>query len=612
MAIETLPRDPSNTSPSLAIRTPLNLDQHLLRLASNQPPRLVLAIFFGFLAAIGLVLQAYILSKIIYSVFLLHETLDAVYPLLAGFLGLALLRASFNWISDISAQKLAGKIKDDLRHQLLNHIFSIGPSFTRRERTGELVSIIFESVEALDAYFSQYLPKLALAALIPLSFLFLIYPLDLTTALVLTFTAPLIPFFMILIGSVTTTLTQRQWRILSRLSAQFLDILQGLTTLKIFGRSREQVKLISEMSEHFRQSTMNILRVAFLSALVLEMVATISTAIVAVEIGLRLLYGRMSFDHALFALLLAPEFYLPLRSLGARFHMGAAGVTAARRIFDILGTKVPDQKGLKHPTLSKIPHISFQNVYYQYEDRDVFAVKDVSFSLLPGKKVAIVGSSGSGKSTIADMLLGFIHPFQGEISVDSQPLDTIDPFFWRSFVTWVPQVPYLFNGTIQENIRIALPNASPSEIQRAAELAQADSFIQELPNGYGTQVGERGLRLSGGQIQRIALARAFLKDAPIVILDEATANLDPENEVLIRKAINQLIKDRSTLLIAHRLGMVIEADQILVMHEGRIVETGTHSELLDKNGLYAKMIITYHRSTSISGSMPSASQVEVP
>jgi ATP-binding cassette subfamily C protein CydD len=590
----------------------MNLDQRLLKLASNLPFPLFMAVFFGFLAGICIVLQAYILSKIIHAVFLLHETLEAVYPLLASFLGLALLRASFNWTSDVSAQKLASRIKGDLRRQLLTHIFSIGPSFTRKERTGELVSVLFEAIEALDAYFSQYLPKLALAALIPLSFLFFVYPLDLTTALVLTFTAPLIPFFMILIGSATTTLTQRQWRVLSRLSAKFLDILQGITTLKIFGRSREQVKLIASLSENFRQSTMSILRVAFLSALVLEMVATISTAIVAVEIGLRLLYGHMSFDHALFALLLAPEFYLPLRSLGIRFHMGAAGVTAANRIFEILETKALAYKVVQRPTLARIPTITFQDVHYQYEDRDATAVKKVSFALHPGERVAIVGPSGSGKSTVADLLLGFIHPSQGEILIDGQPLQTIDPSHWRSFVTWVPQEPYLFDGTIRENIQIARPSVSLSEIRRASELALADPFIQALPNGYETQVGERGRRLSGGQVQRIALARAFLKDAPIVILDEATANLDPENEALIHKAINKLMADRSTLLIAHRLGTVIDSDQILVMHEGRILEAGTHLELLDQKGLYARMVTAYQGYSSQAETDLSGMQGEVP
>ena len=590
----------------------MNLDQRLLKLASNLPLPILFSILFGFLAGICLILQAYSLSKIIHRVFLLQASLEDILSLLAGFLGLALLRAIFTWASDVSAQKLASDIKADLRHRLLKHIFAMGPSFTRKERTGDLISVLFEAVDALDAYFSQYLPKLALAALIPLSFLFFIFPLDITTALVLTFTAPLIPFFMILIGSATTSLTQRQWRVLSRLSAQFLDILQGLTTLKIFGRSREQIKLIAEMSERFRDSTMSILRVAFLSALVLEMIATISTAIVAVEIGLRLLYGRLVFDQALFALLLAPEFYLPLRSLGARFHMGAAGVTAAKRIFEILETEAQGPNAGQRPTFSKVPHITFQDVHYQYEDRGLVAVKDVSFSIHPGKKVAIVGPSGSGKSTIADLLLGFIHLSQGKIFVDDHPLETIDPVFWRSFLTLVPQEPYLFDGTVLENIQLAKPNALPSEVRRAAERAQADQFIQLLPRGFETQIGERGQRLSGGQVQRIALARAFLKDAPIVVLDEATANLDPENEVLIRKAVNQLMLDRSTLLIAHRLGTVLDADHVLVMDHGEIVESGTHAELLDHKGLYARMVSAYHGSTSQADSKSFGLQGDAP
>jgi ATP-binding cassette subfamily C protein CydD len=597
MTVEISPTDPATPS-ELSLRTPMSLDQRLLKLATRLPTPLYLSITLGFLAGIGLILQAYTLSKIIHRVFLVQASLEDVLALLAGFLGLAVLRALFSWASDVSAQRLATDIKKDLRQRLLKHIFALGPSFTRAERSGELLSVVFEAVEALDAYFSQYLPKLALAALIPISFLIFIYPLDLTTALVLTFTAPLIPFFMILIGSATATLTQQQWRVLSQLSASFLDILQGLTTLKIFGRSREQIKIIAELSDRFRDTTMNILRVAFLSALVLEMVATISTAVVAVEIGLRLLYGRLIFEHALFALLLAPEFYMPLRSLGARFHMGVAGVTAAKRIFEILETKVPIHKKSQPVTLSKIPSLSFLDVHYQYEDRALVAVKDVSFSLDPGKRVAIVGPSGSGKSTIADLLLGFIHPSQGEILVDGHPLESIDPALWRSCLTWVPQEPYLFDGSILENIRLASPDASYDEVQRAAELAQADAFIQDLPLGYETQIGERGLRLSGGQAQRIALARAFLKDAPILILDEATANLDPENEVLIRRALNELMRNRSTLIIAHRLGTVVDADQILVMVNGEIHEAGTHSELMEREGVYSRMVSTYRGSKS--------------
>jgi ATP-binding cassette subfamily C protein CydD len=529
---------------------------------------------------------------------MIDKTLNDILPLLAGFLGLALCRTVLSWASDVSAQKLTSDIKEDLRQRLIQHIFALGPSYTRKKRTGELISVLFEAVESLDAYFSQYIPKLALAVLIPISYLIFIYPLDITTALVLTFTAPLIPFFMILIGSATSTLTQRQWRALSRLSAQFFDILQGLTTLKIFNRSREQLEVIRDLSHRFRDSTMNILKVAFLSALVLEMVATISTAIVAVEIGLRLLYGRLGFDQALFALLLAPEFYLPLRALGARFHTGAAGVNAAKHIFEILGTEV-QVPGTHHlPLLAKTSIVTFQNVHYQYTDRDAEAVKDVSFTLHPGKKTALVGPSGSGKSTIAELLMGFMVPTQGGIFLNDQPLERMDPNDWRSFFSYVPQSPYLFEGTILENIQLARQDASLEEIHRAAGLAQLNALIEELPRGYETQIGERGLRLSSGQAQRIALARAFLKDAPLLILDEATSHLDPVTEGLTRQAVNHLVENRAVLVIAHRLGAVMDADQILVMIAGQVQEVGTHEELIHREGYYFDMITAYRRSIS--------------
>jgi ATP-binding cassette subfamily C protein CydD len=576
----------------------MNLDRRLLRLIFRIPLPLVASIALGLLASICLVLQASLLSKSVSQVFIDHRSLAEVYPLLVGFLALALLRAALTWGSDVSAHSLASRIKEDLQKRALQHIFSLGPVFTREERSGELVSTLFEGVEALQAYFSEYLPKLALAALIPLSFLLFLFPIDLTTALVLLFTAPLIPFFMILIGSATTNLAQHQWTALSRLSAQFLDILQGLTTLKIFNRSREQIELIAEMSDRFRESTMSILRVAFLSALVLEMVATISTAVVAVEIGLRLLYGRLHFNQALFALLLAPEYYLPLRSLGARFHMGATGVTAARRIFKILETKTSTPQRNKAITLSGPPKITFRNVAYQYEGRKTPAVKNVSFSLQPGQKLALIGPSGSGKSTIADLLLGFLRPTEGEILVEDRLLQDFDLPAWRSNIAWVPQEPYLFQGTVIDNIRLARPRSTMDEVQKAARLAQAELFISELPDGYETVIGERGQRLSSGQRQRIALARAFLKDTPLLILDEASANLDPENERLIQKAIRKLTTERSTIMIAHRLGTVTDAHQILVMLHGEVLEAGTHSMLLGKGRLYARMVAAYRGATS--------------
>jgi ATP-binding cassette subfamily C protein CydD len=478
----------------------------------------------------------------------------------------------------------------------MRHLFSLGPAYTSGERSGELTNTVVEGVETLEAYFSQYIPQLALAALVPLTILIFILPLDLTSGLVLLLTAPLIPVFMILIGDAADRLTQRQWKSLSRMSAHFLDTLQGLTTLKLLGRSRDQAQAIAAISTRFRQSTLSVLRVAFLSALVLEMVATLSTAVVAVEIGLRLLYGRLAFEQAFFVLILAPEFYLPLRMLGTRFHAGMSGVAAAERIFEILDIPLHPMPSSPHqstPSPELRFDIHFQNVHYAYEDGQRSALHDLSMRIPPGQKVAIVGPSGSGKSTIAHLLLRFIDPDRGSITVDGQPLDTINITAWRSQIAWVPQKPHLFNASIGENIRLANPNASPEEVIHAARQAYAHDFIQAFPQAYDTLIGERGSRLSGGQAQRVALARAFLKQAPFLILDEATANLDPEIEAQLREAMGHLLQDRTALIIAHRLGVAQDADRILVIASGRVIETGSHTKLLEEGGLYSRLFAAY-------------------
>jgi len=562
-----------------------------------QPARIDfgLTISFGFLAAISLAGQAFFLSRIIAQVFLEGASLAEVQPFLLGLLGLSLLRAALVWVGQVTAQRLATQVKNDLRERLTGHLLALGPAYSRNERSGELANTAVEGVEALDPYFSQYLPQLVMAVLAPVAILLFIFPLDVTSGFILLVTAPLIPIFMILIGSLAKEKNDRQWRVLSQMGAHFLDVLQGLTTLKLLGRSREQIEVIGLISDRFRQSTMAVLRVAFLSALALELLSTLSVAIVAVGIGLRLLYGYLEFEQALFVLILAPEFYLPLRLLGTRYHAGQAGVSAAKRIFEILETPLPaaittaESKSL--PALPAV--IRFDEVYYSYDQGQRPALQGISFTLQPGQKVALVGPSGAGKSTVAQLLLGFIQPTQGTISIDGQPLAVFDLADWRQQVAWAPQNPYLFHGSVIDNIRLARPEAGLTEVIEAARQAQADTFIQALPQGYETLIGERGIRLSGGQAQRLALARAFLKDAPLLILDEATANLDPGHETYIQAAISRLVQGRMALIIAHRLSTVYSADQIWVMASGKIVETGTHPTLLREQGLYSRLVTAY-------------------
>jgi ATP-binding cassette subfamily C protein CydCD len=570
---------------------PVKLDRRLLRQARAARFALVLTVGLGLLGGIAIVLQAYLLSRAVGQVFLAAGTLDGVAPLLLAFLVLSLLRAGLTWGAELSANAVAGRVKRDLRAQLAAHLLALGPAYARGERSGELTNTVVEGVEALDAYFRQYLPQLALAALVPLTILLFVFPLDWVSGLVMLLTAPLIPIFMALIGGLADSLTKKQWTSLSRMSAHFLDMLQGLTTLKLFSRSREQIRAIAQISDQFRGTTMGVLRVTFLSALVLEWVATLSTAVVAVQIGLRLLYGYLSFEQGFFVLLLAPEFYLPLRLLGTRFHAGMQGVAAAQRIYQVLGIEAEATPSTS--TLNLNLSLNLNNIHYAYDGGQRPALNGLSFAVASGEKVALVGPSGAGKSTVAYLLLRFVKADRGTISVDGRPLRDLAPPAWRQQVAWVPQHPYLFHGTVAENICLARPGATLQEVAQAARQAHAHTFIEALPQGYDTVIGERGARLSGGQAQRIALARAFLKDAPLLILDEATANLDPEIEALVQGAIERLLQGRTALIIAHRLSTVYRADRILVMDRGRIVEEGTHAGLLQQPGLYRRLVGAY-------------------
>ncbi len=436
----------------------MKLNLRLLKEARHAQKLLILSICLGLTGGILGILQARQLSLVIRQVFLDGYKLPSVIALIVAILAIIILRAVFLWVSELCAGKAACKIKQDLRSKLFAHIHHLGPAYLQRKqedagtRTGELVNLATEGIDALEVYFSQYLPQVALAALIPLSILIFVFPSDTLSGVILLLTAPLMPLFMVLIGSAAETLTRKQWLGLSRMSAYFLDVLQGLTTLKFLGRSRDQVKEIKKVSEQYRQSTMSVLKVTFLSALVLELIATLSTAVVAVEIGIRLLYGRLAFEQAFFILLLAPEFYLPLRLLGTRFHAGMAGVEAANRIFEILDlpsaneTPVSNLVDLPLTRDIKSPTISFKEVTFSYSNRAP-ALDEISLEIPSGKMTALMGESGAGKTTLTWLLLGFLQPKSGQIFVDGIPLDEIPAVQWREKLAWVPQNPYLFNDT---------------------------------------------------------------------------------------------------------------------------------------------------------------------
>lgn len=572
----------------------MNPHKKLFRLVGGAKNALIFTAGCGLLAALAIIGQAAALSMVIDGVFLQKQTLATVGQLLGFFGILSLLRAVFSWMQQGFADRLAGFVKIDLRERIGHYLQQAGPVYIYTQHSGELSNTLTNGVEALDAYFREFLPQIFLSALVPLLILLIVFPLDWLSGLVFLLTAPLIPLFMALIGTAAGALNRRQWKALSRMSAHFLDVLQGLTTLKILGRSKEQIQTIARISTDFRLATMKVLKVAFLSALALEIIATISIAIVAVEVGLRLLYGKMDFQDAFFILILAPEFYLPIRLLGTRYHAGLEGVAAAERIFQILETPLAAAGNSGHsPFDLSRQTICFEQVHYAYNHGARPALRGISFEILPGKTTALIGPGGSGKSTLANLLLRFIHPDQGKILLDGRNIREIDPRRWREQIAWVSQKPYLFHRSIAENLRLANPAAPFQRLMEAARLANIHEFIETLPQGYDTPVGERGARLSGGEAQRIALARAFLKDAPFLILDEPTANLDPGVETLIRQAMERLMAGRTVLLIAHRLNTVTRANQIIVLAGGEIQEMGDHHTLLQAGGLYRRMWEAY-------------------
>jgi thiol reductant ABC exporter CydD subunit len=572
---------------------------------------LAAAVAVGMLSTAAVVLQAVLLATVIERVVLHRATLDDVGPYLVGLAAAFAGRAVLLWVGEAASARTSAAVTSELRRRLLRHALDLGPSWLAGQRAGELSLTATRGTAALDVYFGRYLPQAILAGLAPIAILVWVGVTDPWSFLILAGLVALVPLAMVFFGRRAAGESRRQWRQLSSLSSRFLDLVQGLPTLRAFGRETQGRREVAEATDALRRTTLKTLRVAFLSALALEFLSGIGVGLVAMVLGLRLLGGSVSLYVALAVLLVSPEVFLPLRRAGAEFHASTEGRAAAERILDVLDVPVPSvpvpsvpvhgvadvadvadvappRHGGERPSLlpegvTTAPAVSVRltTVGVVHPGRGVPALEDFCLDLAPGEHVALVGPSGAGKSTALSVILGFVRPDRGAVRIGlgaggtDVDLASIDPATWRRHVTWVPQRPHLFAGTLRSNLLLGDPGATPDALRRAVETAGLDELVDGLAAGIDTPVGEAGLTLSAGERSRLAIARALLRDTPLVLLDEPVAHLDTATESRLRDALAPWLADRTVLIAAHRPELVGRIDRIvhLAGREGTGAET---------------------------------------
>ncbi|MER7975658.1 thiol reductant ABC exporter subunit CydD [Streptomyces sp. NPDC095817] len=554
------------------------IDPRLLRYARATRLFLLAVVVLGAVGAALVIAQAMLIAEVVVGAFQHGFSATELRSPLVLLVAVAIGRGVVAWLTELAAHRASAAVKSELRGRLLERAALLGPGWLSGQRTGSLVALATRGVDALDDYFSRYLPQLGLAVVVPVAVLARIVTEDWVSAAIIVGTLPLIPLFMVLIGWATRAQMDRQWRMLSRLSGHFLDVVAGLPTLKVFGRAKAQAESIRKITGEYRQATMRTLRIAFLSSFALELLATISVALVAVTIGMRLVHGEMDLYVGIVILVLAPEAYLPLRQVGAQYHAAAEGLAAAEEIFAVLETPAPAVGSLHAPA----GEIGFEGVTVRFPGRSTNAVSDVSFTVAPGETVALVGPSGVGKSTLLNVLLGFVEPTAGRVRAGGVDLSAADLTEWRSRIAWVPQRPHLYAGSIAENVRLARPDADDVAVREALVDAGAAGFVDALPDGVDTLLGEDGAGLSAGQRQRLALARAFLADRPLLLLDEPTASLDGATEGEVVETVRRLAVGRTVLLVVHRPALLGVADRVIRLEaaspeDARLAELVTDS-----------------------------------
>lgn len=537
------------------------MDPRLIRYASATRRYLAFSVGVGVAQALLLLAQAWLLATII-ARGIAGGGLAGVTEPASWLVVVVLARAGLAWGAERAAHRAAAEAKSELRRRLAAKVVALGATGLGRDRAGSLAQLATSGIDDLDAYFARYLPQVLLAVIVPVAVIATVAGADPLTALILALTVPLVPLFMVLVGLTTRDAMSRRMATLDRLAGRFVDLVAGLPTLKIFNRARAQAATVARVGERYREATMATLRLAFLSSLVLELLATISVAVVAVAVGLRLLAGELDLQTAFFALIAAPEAFLPLRALGASYHSSAAGVAAAAQVFDVLDRPEPTPGRLAPPALREAT-ITFAGVEVAYDGAATPQVGPVSFSVAPGEVVVLTGPSGAGKSTLLACLLGLCTPTAGAVTIGGVAVEQLDLEAYHRQVAWVPQRPLLFPGTVADNVALGLEGIGPDAIDAAMAAAGLDAVLARLPRGRASVLGSDGAGLSVGERQRVALARALVRDVPLVLLDEPTAALDAETERALIEVTLPALRGRTVVMVAHRSALVAVADRVV-------------------------------------------------
>lgn len=567
------------------------MDKRLLQLKGMRGLLALLGIV-SIIQGASIIFQAQWLAHAITTLFDGKSLMQAT-PYVLLFLAAFLVRHGLTLMREKVMFTYSSRIGADVRKQLLDQLFRLGPAFTKKKGTGKLVTLAMEGIAQYRQYLQLFLPKMVNMAVIPVMVLVYVWTLDETSAVILIVTLPILIVFMILLGLVAQRKAAKQWRSYEKLSNHFTDSLRGLETLRYLGISKKHSRNIGEVSKRYRKATMSTLKVAFLSSFALDFFSMLSIATVAVFLGLRLIEGDLLLLPALTALMLAPEYFLPVREVGNDYHATLNGKEANEAIQVILeekGFREQETQSVQLNEWNEQSELTLQDVSVLHDEHAPYSIQNVDLTVKGKKKIGIIGASGSGKSTLTDVLGGFVEPSAGEIILNGKPLAHLQLAAWQKEVVYMPQHPYLFHMTLRENIRFYEPNATDEDVERAVQEAGLSQLVADLPNGLDEVIGEQGRGLSGGQAQRIALARTVLGQRSIMLLDEPTAHLDIETEYELKKTMLPLFENKLVFLATHRLHWMTDMDEIIVMDHGTIAEMGTHESLMERKGVYYQLV----------------------